>query len=373
MADEMSLTPPPTAVPSDSAPPLVTVIIPTFNGGRTLPRTLGALAGQDWHPIEWLIIDDGSGDDTSRVAERFLSQEPGRGRLLVHPANWGLSRSLNQGLRESRGSLVVVLHQDLELVGSDWVTRAIRRLRADPTTGVVTGYYGMTAPDDLTFTKKAFGLLSRQFHHVTAPSLEDATFTEFKADVFAKSTLDRVGDFPERFRIAGEDIWVSYLLRQQGFRIVKDSGLEAIQRFSGRAETVGGNLVKTFGFGQAMGVVLAHFGLFTTRGSRRSPYSRSRSWFRASQPIAVAGALSLLAAYAITRDPWWVVVFGLWVVGRYAIQVLRVWSDLRPLTSSLGRALPEALATGLLGLGTDIMYSLGLLAGLLRSGSSGTV
>ncbi len=193
------------------------------------------------------------------------------------------------------------------------------------------------------------------------------TFTEFKSDLTRRAAVELVGGFSERFRIVGEDLGVSFLLRKLGFRLVKDSTLQSIQRFSGEAETLGGNFVKAFRFGQAMGVVLAQFGLFPTVGTRDAPYSRSRSWHRASQPVVVIIALALLIAFLLTRNPWIGISLVGWIGGRYLYYLLRVHVDMRRLSSGPFRAGVATLATGLIGLASDVTYSVGVLIGLIRS------
>jgi hypothetical protein len=280
---------------------------------------------------------------------------------------------LNHGLRETRGEFVLVLHQDVELVGSDWISRALQKLSADPGVAVITGYYGRPAIDDLTFVKKAFGIIRQQFHFVEGRTAEYVTFTEFKSDLLRRSAVEGIGAFPERFRIVGEDIWVSFQLRRQGYRLLKDYSLEAVQRFSGEAETLRGNFVKSFRFGQAMGVLLTQFGLYPTRETSRASYSRARSWHRASQPIVVAIGVGLLVAFLITRTPWLGVSLGAFVGGRYLYYLVRFHRDLRQLSVNGFRAIADDLATGLIGLASDITYSLGVLVGTLRSRTSPVV
>ncbi|MCI4351782.1 MAG: glycosyltransferase family 2 protein [Thermoplasmata archaeon] len=373
MKDEVLRPSSGTPDPPSGRTPSVSVIIPTFNGERTILATLASLARQDFPAVDWLIVDDASSDKTVWTAQEFLREHPGRGRVMVHSSNLGLSRTLNHGLRETQGELVIVLHQDVELVGIDWVSRAVRRLLTDEDIAVVTGYYGRPAPDDLNFTKKAFGVIRQQFHFAEGRMPEFVTFTEFKADLFRRSAVDRLGGFPEQFRIVGEDIWVSFQLRRLGFRLLKDYSLEAIQRFSGEAETLTGNFVKSFRFGQAMGLVLTQFGLFPTKGTRRSSYSRSRSWHRASQPVVALVGLSLLIVYLVTRNPWVAGGLAAWIGGRYVYYVLRFHRDLRRLSTNGYQAILDDLATGLMGLGSDVTYSLGLLVGTIRSRTSQVV
>lgn len=371
--DERAYPRPPGTEDSVPHAPSVSVVVPVFNGARTLPNTLASLARQDLPNVEWIIIDDRSTDTSSRVAQKFLQDHPGRGRLITHTDNRGLSRTLNEGLLESKGDLVLVLHHDIELVGDDWISRAVLRINEDARTAVVTGYYGIPASDDLSLVKMAFGVLRRQFHFVESVSVEEVTFTEFKSDLFRRAAVERVGGFSERFRIVGEDLAVSFHLRKLGYRLLKDYGLKSVQRFSGEAETLGGNLVKSFRFGQAMGIILSQFGLYPTVGTRASAYSRSRSWHRASQPVVAAVALGLLVAFSITRYPWVGIALLAWIVGRYLYYVLHVHSDIRRLSSGAYAGMIATLATGLIGLASDITYPVGVLVGVIRSGSAKVV
>ncbi len=344
----------------------VSVVIPAFNGIDVIGRTLESLAGQTYGDVEWIVVDDASHDGTSERVEQFLAAHAGRGRIVRHATNDGLARSLNDGVRLAIGADVLVLHQDIVLLTPTWIERAVADLDGDPRIAVVTGYYGIPAVGETTFAQRIFGVLRRQFHEPGSHGSEFATFSEFKCDLVRKSSLDAIGGFPERFRIAGEDLWVSYSLRERGLRILKDYSLPCVQRFTGDALSVRGNLRKEFLFGKVIAGTLLRFRHRVARGLQGAAYSRSRSLNRASQPIVVLGAIVLLALALLFGDwEFWAALVVL-IVGRWAYYVARLAPGLRRLIPTGGRALWESLAGAALGLASDVTYSAGVAVGLLR-------
>ena len=350
------------------SPDLVSVIVPAYNGERTVLRTLSSIVRQKYRPLQLIVVDDASGDLTASLVEDFIEKNGFLDgfRLVRHEVNLGLSRSLNDGLREARGDYVLVLHQDCELVGDDWVKRALA-LMEDERVAVVTGYYGISDVEDQSFVKTAFGVLRKQFHSRPQVAYEEVTFSEGKCDLYRKDLLFKVGGFPTDYRIAGEDLIVSYGLRSLGYGIVKCYDLPVVQRFGGAAESFWGNIGKEFLFGKVMGGVFSEFKLFLFKGVKSSEYSGSRSLHRASQPAFVLA----LAFFALSSFlfAWWFVYFlvGLLLV-RYVYYVFRVFGELKVYRNPVGHPLIESLTIALIGILTDFAYSLGFGYGLIKHG-----
>ena len=355
------------ATRAGEAVPLVSVILPYYNGARTVLQTLTSLAAQDYPEMEWILVDDASAEPLPSAAQELLRARGDRGKLLRHEVNLGLSRTLNDGIRVALGPLVLIVHQDVELVERDWVTRAVARLMEDDRVAVVTCYYGIPAPEDLTFVMRSFGFLRRQFHRAPTRSRELVPFTEFKCDLVRKSVLDAFGGFETRFRICGEDIMLSYRIRQSGGRILKAYDLRTIQRFTGQAETLAGNLQKEFRFGESLVGALRTFGAYAFHDLGGSAYARSRSLHRASQPMVAIAGLLLLALFLLSGLLWVGVTLILFLVLRYLYYVVRLWPDFRGLLPGRGRAFVETLCAGGLGLLTDIFYPAGMMVGVVRS------
>ena len=91
----------------------VSIIVPVYNVGRYLERTVHSLLNQTHQNVEVLLIDDGSKDDSRQVMEK-LSAEDSRVVALVQPCNQGVSAARNRGLDEMTGEWVCFCD------GDDW-------------------------------------------------------------------------------------------------------------------------------------------------------------------------------------------------------------------------------------------------------------
>ncbi|WP_136513077.1 glycosyltransferase family 2 protein [Geomonas edaphica] len=81
--------------------PVVSVVLPVYNGDRFLEESLQSILRQSFTDLELIVINDGSTDGTREILERYCDRDP---RLRVwHQENRGLSRSLNVGLELARG------------------------------------------------------------------------------------------------------------------------------------------------------------------------------------------------------------------------------------------------------------------------------
>ncbi|MDE2980163.1 MAG: glycosyltransferase [Gemmatimonadota bacterium] len=90
--------------------PLVTVVLPVRDGAATLGAALRSLGAQTLDDFEVIVIDDGSGDDTARVARRWERRD-GRFRLVRTPPG-GIVAALQRGLAVARGTLVARMDAD---------------------------------------------------------------------------------------------------------------------------------------------------------------------------------------------------------------------------------------------------------------------
>lgn len=91
------------------SPPLVSVVMPTFNRERYIATAIASILGQHHHELELLVIDDGSTDRTPEIAASFKDS---RVRLIRHEHNQGIAVSRNHGLALARGQYVANLDSD---------------------------------------------------------------------------------------------------------------------------------------------------------------------------------------------------------------------------------------------------------------------
>jgi glycosyltransferase involved in cell wall biosynthesis len=103
--------------------PLVTIAIPTYNRAHSYLRgVVEAALAQTWEPLEVLIGDNASTDETPEVIASF---EDPRIRHLRHPENIGANGNFNRLLEEARGEWFLLLHDD-DLVDPLFVETCLR-------------------------------------------------------------------------------------------------------------------------------------------------------------------------------------------------------------------------------------------------------
>lgn len=119
--------------------PYVTVIVPAYNAGATLARTLQSVQDQTFRDFEAFVIDDGSTDATAAIAEAFASKDP-RFTLIRQP-NAGVAAARNNGLARASGQYVSWLDAD-DIWHPAKLERQIRVFERSPTplSFVYTGY-----------------------------------------------------------------------------------------------------------------------------------------------------------------------------------------------------------------------------------------
>src|SRR3954447_5247745 len=93
---------------------LVSAIIPTYNRARFLPRALRSVAEQTYRPIECIVIDDGSKDNTAELipAQRQMLADAGIELTYVVQPNGGPARARNNGIERAKGAYVACLDSD---------------------------------------------------------------------------------------------------------------------------------------------------------------------------------------------------------------------------------------------------------------------
>jgi glycosyltransferase involved in cell wall biosynthesis len=123
--------------------PLVSVIIPCYNQGRFLTEAIGSAVSRDF-PVEIVVVDDGSTDDTAAIAAAFSQVR------TVRQPNRGLSASRNRGLAESTGRFVIFLDADDRLLPGAIDTGA-RALLTHPDCAMAYGRCVMIGPDGETW------------------------------------------------------------------------------------------------------------------------------------------------------------------------------------------------------------------------------
>lgn len=109
---------------------LVTIGLPVYNGARYLPRALDALLAQRDRPLELLVADNGSTDETPEIAARYAARDA-RVRVMRSPVNLGVEANFARVLDAASGAYFMWAACD-DWWAPEFVDRMAGALEADP-------------------------------------------------------------------------------------------------------------------------------------------------------------------------------------------------------------------------------------------------
>ena len=122
---------------------LITVFTPTYNRAHLLPRVYESLCKQTFRDFEWVIVDDGSVDDTKSLSLTLPRREgtffPIR---YFRQENGGKHRAINRGVKAAQGELFLILDSDdtLPKRSLEIINHYYQQVKDDASFGGVCGY-----------------------------------------------------------------------------------------------------------------------------------------------------------------------------------------------------------------------------------------
>src|SRR5579871_5753298 len=160
------------------SPPLISVVIPAYNAAAFLAPTLASVFAQDHRPIEVILVDDGSTDDTLATARRWIPA-----LRVCHQANAGPSAARNRGIAMAEGAYLAFIDAD-----DTWLPGRLARhlaiLNERPQLDMVLGLV------QLDYGSEPGALRFRSDNPAIA-------FFSFGAGLFRRELFERVGSLSE--------------------------------------------------------------------------------------------------------------------------------------------------------------------------------
>lgn len=208
---------------NSSAAPLISVIVPNYNGAATIGGCLEALAASDHRNFEIIVVDDGSGDGSVALINSFIKQHRNRQgqvrreaesacRLITLKRRRGASAARNAGAAAARGGYLFFIDADC-LVLPDTLSLVARAAEEHGAGVVVGGTYTLQAYDAGFFSN----FQSTFIHHFETKRLEEPDYIASHAMLIAADTFKAGGGFPEAFMPIIEDVEFSHRLRRHDF------------------------------------------------------------------------------------------------------------------------------------------------------------
>ena len=196
--------------------PLVSIVTPTFNSAQYLRQTLDSVAGQTYRPIEHIVVDGGSSDETLRIVREYPHI-----RWISEP-DGGMYDAVNKGLRMAAGSILAYLNGD-DLYFPDTVERVMRRFEEDPEVGLVFGHCRYIDPEGQELFVRRFP----EFHWRLYSVLDGSTIPQ-QSTFWRRRVLETAGYFDASFRMAGD---FEFFVRVGKQSVVKKIGGPPLAQF----------------------------------------------------------------------------------------------------------------------------------------------
>ena len=172
--------------------PLLTVIMPVYNGEAFLADAIRHVMAQNYHPLECIVVDDGSTDATGAIAADFSDQI-----RYVRQSNQGPAAARNRGVEVARGEFLAFL--DVDDLWADWALRRLAdHLSAHPRIGIAQGLIQQMELDRIVSVGGA-----RIFRQVFRPY----QFINIGSALYRKSVFDAVGLFDPKLRDNEDTDW----------------------------------------------------------------------------------------------------------------------------------------------------------------------
>lgn len=120
------------------AVPKVSVVMSTYNRADLLPRAIESILNQSFRDFEFIIVDDGSSDETAKILKTYAHKDR-RIKVLTNEPNQGLVYSLNRGIEAAKGKYIARMDDD-DLSLMDRLQKQYYYMENNPDVAVVASW-----------------------------------------------------------------------------------------------------------------------------------------------------------------------------------------------------------------------------------------
>lgn len=217
----------------ERSPPLVSVIIPTYDRNEQLPETVRSVSTQTYDHIELFVVDDCSPVPVTEALEDMTLDHMHAVTIIRHNENRGANAARNNGIRAARGKYIAFLDDD-----DRWEDTKIERQvdafeSSDPEVGVVyTGKRSVGPHGERIKTPTVEGDVMKDL-------LTGQSFNQFSSLMVRSEVIEKVGLTDERFPAWQDREWLFRLAQHCHFKSVPEP-LVVWQKKSGVSDNITG-------------------------------------------------------------------------------------------------------------------------------------
>lgn len=124
----------------DTKTPLVSVVMPVYNREDLVGRAIDSILGQTYPHFEFIIVDDGSTDNTPEILKQYAKKDA-RIKIVTNVQNCGISCGRNRGMDAAVGKYIVPMDSD-DVALSIRLEKSVTAMEENPEIDAFTGYFG---------------------------------------------------------------------------------------------------------------------------------------------------------------------------------------------------------------------------------------
>lgn len=158
-----------------------------------LREAVASVLAQTWRPLEIIVVDDGSTDDTMRVAQELMAAHPDIVCVVKQP-NAGPGAARQTGLEAAHGEFLQFLDSD-DVLLPDKFSLQVAGLRNDSDAGIS---YGQTYTNENGVRATVAAQRSAERHRMVFPALLTGRIWETSTPLYRRTALDRIGSWPRK-------------------------------------------------------------------------------------------------------------------------------------------------------------------------------
>ncbi|MFH0878589.1 MAG: glycosyltransferase family 2 protein [Lentisphaerota bacterium] len=262
------------------------MVIPLWNSAKTLPACLAALAGQTLDDAEYLLVDNGSTDESPKLIRDFIAAHPHMQLHLLTVSPPNVSAARNTGAKQAQGEWIAFTDSDC-VPHPEWLSRLQQATAGLPeNVGALAGSIQPFPPENIIAHFTGLFTLPPVVHQQLFDrfTLTQGGFPTANLAI-RKRLFEKIGGFDPTLEFAGEDLDLCSRVYSAGYKIlsIPDATVQHIHRTSLRSMTL-----QAYKFGQSHAILLKRqkegcILIQTPAGSLRFDSKNLRVWLDLNQ------------------------------------------------------------------------------------------
>jgi len=221
--------------------PLVSLIIPNFNGKKHLKTCLSSIQKATYKNIEIIVVDNASRDGSVE----FLRKNYPQVKLIAKSMNLGFAEGCNEGMRNAKGEYIALLNNDTE-VDSKWLEEMVQVAKSNPQIGMcaskIVMFHDRKILNSAGGEYDIFGFgHDRGLYEADNGRYsrsEEVFFASGGAMLICKTVLKNMELFDSRYFMYGEDLDFCWRARLQGYRVIYVPSAVVYHKYGGTMKAI---------------------------------------------------------------------------------------------------------------------------------------